>query len=368
MKRTLIALGVAAAVVAPIANAAPTVYGRLNVTVQSVDNDSRSDEVVQVASNASRIGVKGEEKLTDSLSAVYLIEWGFEADASSSSTSNVTGGGGGSVSTTNSDLTQRNRFLGLKHKSLGTIKAGKIDTLVKQAEGKIDQFGDLSFADIEGVLGAQGGPARADNVIEYNSPKIADLVDFNLQLIQGEETTASGTAAPKRNGLADGYSTSVVLSSGPFWATVAYEKDVSTRTAGWSQTLAPRSTLLSDGTVRVGASYELKDLGLTVGALYQQADLVNAAGADQGEEAGFVISGSLKLGKNVVAKLQHGQSTYERVGGATDVDLTQTTVGFDYNFSKTTKAFGFYSAHNSDNNTVSDQDANIYGIGLQHNF
>ena len=265
MKRTLIALGVAAAVVAPIANAAPTVYGRLNVTVQSVDNDSRSDEVVQVASNASRIGVKGEEKLTDSLSAVYLIEWGFEADASSSSTSNVTGGGGGSVSTTNSDLTQRNRFLGLKHKSLGTIKAGKIDTLVKQAEGKVDQFGDLSFADIEGVLGAQGGPARADNVIEYNSPKIADLVDFNLQLIQGEETTASGTAAPKRNGLADGYSTSVVLSSGPFWATVAYEKDVSTRTAGWSQTLAPRSTLLSDGTVRVGASYELKDLGRSYG-------------------------------------------------------------------------------------------------------
>lgn len=361
MKRTLIALGVAAAVVAPIANAAPTVYGRLNVTVQSADNDINSDEVVTVRSNASRIGVKGDEKLTDSLSAVYLIEWELAADSASGA----------------NDLTARNRFLGLQHKDLGTIKAGTIDTLVKQAEGKIDQFGDLQYADIEGILGAQGGPARVANVIEYNSPKIADLLNFNVQLIQGEETTAPGTTKAKNNGLADAYGFSVVAATGPLWATIAYEKDVATRTAGWDNgsnaaavpplpSLGYRQTGVSDGTLRVGASYELKDLGLTVGGLYQQTDLVNAAGADLAEENGFIVSAALKLGKNVVAKAQYGQATFEPVAGA-DVDLTQITLGADYNFTKTTKAFAFYSAYNAERGS-DERDANVFGIGLQTNF
>ena len=48
-----------------------------------------------------RIGVKGEEKLTDKLSAVYLAEWAISTDGSGSDT----------------DLSARNRFIGLKLKA-----------------------------------------------------------------------------------------------------------------------------------------------------------------------------------------------------------------------------------------------------------
>ena len=83
--------------------AAPTLYGKLNVSINQVDNknfDGKSD-VTEVNSNSSRIGVKGEEKLTDKLSAVYLAEWAISTDGSGSDT----------------DLSARNRFIGLKLKA-----------------------------------------------------------------------------------------------------------------------------------------------------------------------------------------------------------------------------------------------------------
>ena len=77
MKRNLLALAVAAASVMPlVAQAAPTVYGRLNLSIDYVDvNDDNAPGVDNkswnVNSNASRVGVKGNEKLTDDFTAVY---------------------------------------------------------------------------------------------------------------------------------------------------------------------------------------------------------------------------------------------------------------------------------------------------------
>ena len=83
MKKLLLAATVATLAM-NAAQAAPTLYGKLNVTLDNVDNknfDGESD-VTEVNSNASRIGVKGEEKLTDKLSAIYLAEWAISTDGS----------------------------------------------------------------------------------------------------------------------------------------------------------------------------------------------------------------------------------------------------------------------------------------------
>jgi predicted porin len=70
-------------------------YGKLNVTLDQVDNsDFAGNDVTALNSNASRIGVKGEEKLTDKVSVVYLAEWAISTDGSGSDT----------------DLSMRNRF------------------------------------------------------------------------------------------------------------------------------------------------------------------------------------------------------------------------------------------------------------------
>ncbi|MDB9694641.1 porin, partial [Acinetobacter nosocomialis] len=114
MKKLLLAAAVATLSVNAV-QAAPTLYGKLNVTIDQVDNknfDGKSD-VTEVNSNASRIGVKGEEKLTDNLSAVYLAEWQINADGDGT------------------DLGQRNRYIGIKSNNVGTLKVGKFDSYFK---------------------------------------------------------------------------------------------------------------------------------------------------------------------------------------------------------------------------------------------
>ena len=107
MKKLLLAATVATLTMSA-AQAAPTVYGKLNVTVDNIDNNDFKDEsLVKVNSNASRIGVKGEEKITDELSAVYLAEWQVNTDGDGT------------------DLGMRNRYIGIKSNGVGTLKVGR---------------------------------------------------------------------------------------------------------------------------------------------------------------------------------------------------------------------------------------------------
>lgn len=322
MKRSLIALGVAAAVTLPtVAVAAPDVYGRLNVTIQNTDQDGGSD-VWEVKSNSSRFGVKGSEKLSENLAAVYQVEWQVNADGDGT------------------DLGQRNRFLGLQHETLGTLKAGRIDTYFKQAELRVDQFNDIT-GDLEGLLGAQGGPARANNVIDYSSPKLGDVATVNVQLIQDEGANGEG--------LADGVSASVVFGTGALTAVVAVNQDVNTR-------YALGGTHFSEG-VRVAANYDVKDLGLRLGALYQaiEADAVDL------EEDALLLSAALKFADKWTAKGQFGQSS---TSGLIEDDRTQVSVGLDYAFAKTTRALSFVTLQDSDLNG----ETTSFGVGLEHNF
>src|SRR6185295_11492601 len=73
------ALGLLAAVAASgaFAQSSVTVYGRLNVTVESIkvgDGDRQGD----VHNNSSRIGFKGTEDLGGGLKAGFQIEHGFD--------------------------------------------------------------------------------------------------------------------------------------------------------------------------------------------------------------------------------------------------------------------------------------------------
>lgn len=313
-------------------------------------------DVWEVRSNASRFGVKGEDELTANLSAVYQIEW--EVGASGNADSN------------GAELSARNRFVGVKHTSFGTLKLGKIDTYFKQAELKVDQFNDLKYGDFENILGAQSGPARANNVIDYSSPKLGEVATINLQLIQNEGVDFGNTvpANQRDNGLADGISTSVVFNVGGLNAAVAYNKDVVTRFAD-----SGGNGFKADG-YRVAANYTLEGLGLTFGALYQAIETSDIAAPDT-EEDGFLISAALKFAEDWTAKAQYGQSNTDnaRTGAGAlkaandrDVDRTQYSLGLDYAFTKSTKAYGFYTLLNRD--AATDIDTTSYGLGLEHNF
>src|SRR5689334_18306793 len=75
-----IALGVLAAAAAggAFAQSSVTIYGRLNITVES-SKYGDEDRVGEVNDNSSRIGFKGTEDLGGGLKAGFQIEHGFDA-------------------------------------------------------------------------------------------------------------------------------------------------------------------------------------------------------------------------------------------------------------------------------------------------
>lgn len=357
MKRTLIALAVTAAVAAPLAaQAAPKVYGKLNLAVEKYEDDrggaltTADVDNVQVSSYASRLGVKGEDELTATLSAVYMMEWQVNGD--------VTG----------ADLTARNRYIGLKSQALGTIKLGAYDTNLKNAQGKIDLFNDT-----KGDLGAIiSGETRAANVIGYESPKIADAVSINVQLIPGEASgqpgaTPAATANNSYNGLADGISASVVYDKDDLYLAVAYDKEVAGNLVLTTSNLA---TARRDS-MRLVAGYKIADLSL--GALYETSTGVNESAisaAVDAKETAWLLSAAYKI-SDVTLKAQY-------VAGDNDLaalapDAKQFTLGADYNFASKTKAYGYYTSYEYDTGLAPATNASsiewsALAVGIEHSF
>lgn len=381
MKRSLIALGVAAALALPVAaQAAPKVYGKLNLSVEQIDDDTRYADRWELVSNASRFGVKGEDELTASLSAVYQIEWEVSGDGNAT------------------DLGQRNRFLGIKHTDFGTLKLGKYDTYLKLSQGEVDLFNDLN-ADMGKVI---AGENRVNNAIGYESPKIAGGLVLSLMAIPGEESPAAAAPAPAAgsrddNHLGDYFSASAVYANEELglYAALAYDKDVTSNfNAVDTFATAPAfavgvtgngATLKTDKTdiLRLVVGYNLKDIGLTLNALVQQAERSEgntiAGNANKvPTEDSYLVSAAYKVGEAWTLKAQYvTSSTSFDVPAIKDVDLTQTSLGADYAFSSKTKAFGYYSLRNqsNDNNAAvaasgktKDFDVAFLGFGLEHKF
>jgi len=83
--KTQIAAAIALSLVAGVTFAAPTFYGEIDVTADYLPEDNTSPnkdrDVVELNSNNSFLGLKGEEKLTDRLNALYYLQMAWHYDA-----------------------------------------------------------------------------------------------------------------------------------------------------------------------------------------------------------------------------------------------------------------------------------------------
>ena len=128
MKKSLIALAVASAFVAPAAMAEATVYGQMHLSIDMANNGATpSAKTNQLNNRTSHLGFKGAEDLGSGLSAVWQIESDIAADDGATTS-----------------LGGRNTFLGLKSDSLGSIMAGRHDTPYKMATRNLDVFADTA--------------------------------------------------------------------------------------------------------------------------------------------------------------------------------------------------------------------------------
>ncbi len=162
MKHTTLpwALSVMAACSPAALAQAPTFYGKINASLQAIEEERLGAETQdnwELRSNTSRLGIKGSLPISDSLKAIYKLEYEVFVDD-------------GQDGSSGDEFKQRNIYGGLQG-NFGTVIAGKHDTPAKLTQGKVDRFNHLYAADIKYIM---AGEQRESNIVIYSSPKLRD--------------------------------------------------------------------------------------------------------------------------------------------------------------------------------------------------
>lgn len=368
MKKKMLPLAIAAAIAAPGVALAdgPTVYGKLNVSYEMVDIDYGYDDIDpnstdnwQLISNSSRLGVKGDAAINDALKAIYQIEFGLSADGDGSTWSN------------------RDRFVGLTG-NWGTFQVGNFDSPLKKAQGKIDQFNDLS-GDLQYVF---LGENRVTDVLQYSSPVMSGL-QVNFAFMPGEQQDDGveepiDTNGDEKDGPADAFSTSVTFTQDNIYAALAYDSEVASNVYYGIDDLAAVSgydlsldtyyaAAVPFDTLRLVGVFTLDALQL--GAMYQTAETSDPDASGDVEQDGFLLSASYKISQ-IVLKGQLSATTLSDNDDEDEIDADQIAFGADYLLSKQTTLFAYYNAlsYEGDWDGAEEQTKDNLGVGIVHNF
>lgn len=306
MKKLVLAMAVAAAPMAAMADASgPKFYGKVNVSVQNAkENDGES--VIEVKSNASRLGVKGKFELDHGLKAVYKAEYEIAVDD-------------GTTNDENDAFKQRNIYGGIASQ-YGEVIVGLFDTPLKKVQKKVDLFNDLE-GDIKNSI--TGNDKRTKNTIQYTSPKISGL--------QGKIAHVASEKADGR----EGTSLSITYNQDDIYLGYAFDTDVAAENLEVSRLVA-----------------QIKLDALTLGALYENQD----NGTE--DDSGFLVSAAYKIGKTTL-KTQLGQSDNKAD------DAETLSLGVDYKLAKKAKVFAYYTDNSFKDSAADDSFA---GVGLEYKF
>ncbi len=338
MNRKLLALAIGAAFALPMAaQAAPTVYGQLNLSVDKVSTNAPGGaDNWQVNSNSSRLGVMGDEALGSGLSAVYKAEWGVSGDTAATP-----------------DLVGRDRYLGLKG-GFGTVRLGAYDSPLKTSQGMVDQFNDMTFTDMANYI---VGDNRLNNAIGYTSPKLGDVVTLNAVIQPGEDAT--GVKSDSR--LANAFSASAVFEQGGLYAALGMDKDVASGNFS-SAVGAARDT------IRLTLGYTMDSLQL--GALLQTSEVSEEGvlGVSKDDQTALLLSAAFSLDDKNVVKGQIISTKDKFVTPAPDTEVTAFELGYDHNFTKMTKAYAQAAYAKTDFGGPTDQEDSVISVGMHTKF
>lgn len=375
MKKLLLAATIAT-LSASAAQAAPKVYGKLHVGVTSTDvhTDDKKDTkaVAQIDSYASRLGVKGDEVLTDNLNVIYGIEWEFNTDGTDATKYKDKDGKDQSIS--GSDLTQRNRFVGLSYNGVGAVKVGKLDSHLKTAQGKVDIFNDMTH-DMKNIM---AGENRLNNVISFESdPKALAGVAFNVMAQQAENSKPAGDNSDdedRKFGSAVSASVTYDNKDLGLYAAVAGDQNVVSTFAGNGKK-AEAQVFRLVGALNAGSLVNALD-GLNFGALVQTAEPVHLSNAAKDKdfknfdrEEAFLVSGGYTIPETpVTLKAEYGQSRTKYEGNKEDIKLETLGVMAEYKLNSKTRTYAFWSQLSNDTEGTDIADRNIGGVGLEYNF
>lgn len=314
MKKQTLSVFVTLASLVPVGVMAEiTLYGKANISFESVnDGDASFTELV---SNASRFGLKGGEKINDTLEAIYQLEYEVYVD----------GDNGGRT------LGQRNIFLGVKGE-FGQVIGGNFDTPLKSIQGKVDVFNDLR-GDMKSMI--TSNDLRTSDTVMYSTPSLSGFIAHAAYI------------SSELDEVDDGKSIAASYTWNGLYLGAAFEQDV---------------VQLDSETVRVAASYTIG--GLQLGALYEEDEIVeeDLLGSEVSSE-GWLVSALYDFQNNWLMKGQYGESDIRFENADT------VSIGVDYKATKNFTVYGFYTANSSDNIIAEEEiDQDYIGLGIDLKF
>jgi len=334
--KTILAGAILTAVATPaLAVDAITVYGKANVVIQQADENGE-DAVIEINTNASRFGVKGGVEINESLNAIYKLEW--EVNMTDQAHAN----------SSDDQIKARNQYVGLEG-GFGHLVVGRNDTMLKQSQGKVDQFNDLE-GDIKYLF---DGDNRLGETLTYKTPKFvgmqlgATLIAEENEKQKDEDWVAcedDGSNADKCEAMTNGVSIALAygdykLKKSPVFASIAMDSKVA-------------------GKDTIRATVYGKFVGVQLGGMYQQSEKL---GGDS--ESGYMVNAAYKI-SDFKIKAQY-QATDLTLGKKKDSG-SAISAGVDYKLAKPTKVYAYYTTFSFD--ADGHEDDNYVGLGMEHKF
>lgn len=401
MNRKLLPLLIAglAAGTVHAADSIPTVYGKINVSLQKYDfDDLQSNRRVDgqdnwaLESNSSRLGVKGEFPLIgDSLKAIYKLEYEVFVDDGSHDNSS-----------SGREFNQRNIYGGLQG-NWGSLIAGKNDTPLKVIGGEqIQVFKDLALGDFKYTL---IGENRENNLIQYATPEISGFI-FSVATILGEDSGAADTITGEKaknqdDGLFDKYSAALSYKYKTLNLAVAHDNNVQNAdtwrlvgiygfgpvTVGGIYQTAERhyrnvptnTTTVGNNNGRINSFSSLPYGRLSQGSTDSKTvgnPISDFAGGSYKGQDSWGATVAWKIDNNWTVKAQYLQSESDPVDagnlGLDDTKAKNLAAGVDYNFNKNARVFAYYAQIKVDgdiNSTTSESlEDKTFGLGYELKF
>lgn len=330
MKKLLLASAVAALSVSA-ANAAPTVYGKVFLSLDAYDSDFDVRDDVELNSTASRIGLKGSEALTANTDVIYQLEYEVNPDDKDGK-----------------QFASRDTYIGFANNTVGTFKFGR-NSSITDGINNVQQ----AFGGIQGTVSGIADGNRVDNSMIWTAPTANLPLEFNLM------------ASTEENYDDAGYGASVMFDQG----------------TGYTLAVAYTDQLDNDAEVIRGtATYDMaKTMGtpLKLGVMYQQAEWDDKAGYGEKEKE-LMVTAAYDL-VNTPWTLWAEFDQAKDYAGLKDADVTKIAVGGRYAFTKAatghiyagnTKFEGdAYTEFNDDyTGTRTKGDEFMIGTGIEYKF
>lgn len=379
MKRKLLPLLIAGLTVASANVAlagAPTVYGKVNLTLNQYDlnkldstgNSVQNQDTWKMESNASRLGVKGDVDVAGSLKAIYKLEYEVIPSADKE--------GDGS-----SPFKQRNTYVGLQD-SWGSVIFGRNDTPVKAIRTEVEAFHDLQIADVSYVL---VGENRQNNMVMYTSPTMSGFA-VTLMTAPGEGsgknagTSASAKHDNNDNSLFDSTSIALTYTNSDLFLALAAEQNV-----------AKVDTIELSGQYKIGAfkfgaviqqsEENTKGDGIAGSSLkgdgfsdYYGGGTFAAPVNDLKKQDGYLVNAQWTITKEIAVKAQYAHSDNEHTNSALDdTTIAQIAIGADYKLSDAAKLFAYYAEVGTEGQTFNNANPDntkdsTFAVGYEMKF